>query len=127
MSEAIKNFLQTAYSDEKLAALLAHAEDGKLAYYSCCCFIGAATADHPLQGKNEIPDDSHTSDLLPYANEAETEYVRLGNDDAERRAKLIPMIRAEMTRRDAQRIQDAGDTMGITPVEEALRVVGIGG
>ncbi|MCI0526562.1 MAG: hypothetical protein L0Y56_03795, partial [Nitrospira sp.] len=48
----LRAYMQQHYSDEKLAALLAHARDGKLAYHSCCCFIGIATADHALRGFN---------------------------------------------------------------------------
>lgn len=57
----IRQFMREHYSDERLCALLAHARDGKLAYGSCCCFVGAANADHPLQGSNylQISADSH--------------------------------------------------------------------
>ncbi len=94
------------YTDEKLAALLAHAQDGKLAYVSCCCFIGIPTADHPLKGVEWNYNGTH------YTKAAETmgtmaglAYSGLSNDidyaekEISRRRILIPMIRAEMKRR----------------------------
>lgn len=120
-TKAIERFLQTAYSDEKLVALLAHAEDGKLVFTSCCCLIGIPTADHALQGSTI----SHPK-LIPHyrlakelqgAREAETEFMEIGfrlrdGEDMEtvRRAVLIPMIHAEIARRDALRTQDGRDT-----------------
>jgi hypothetical protein len=41
------------YSDERLAALLAHAQSGRLHFQSCCCFIGSINATHPLRIKFE--------------------------------------------------------------------------
>lgn len=108
-TENIVKFLQTAYSDEKLAALLAHAQDGKLAYNSCCCFIGVATADHALEiarekrwADYEIPDVHHLNlaKELPCAAAAEREFLSLGKTDEERRAAIIPLILAEMERRE---------------------------
>jgi len=46
--EAIRPFVRRHYTDEVLAAAIAHAEDGKLAYESCCCLVGIPTADHAL-------------------------------------------------------------------------------
>lgn len=47
------------YTTERLTAYLAHAQDGRVFYSSCCCFIGGATADHALQGRCEMNDYSH--------------------------------------------------------------------
>ncbi len=46
----IRAFLRTpVWTEEKLCALLAHAES-RLALWSCCCLIGCANADHALRG-----------------------------------------------------------------------------
>ena len=110
--EICTQFMKDHYSDEKLAALLAHAEDGKLTYNSCCCLIGVLTADHPLRGAGVSP---HLSAGMPhlmqarklYGHEAEIGFFGLGENNGERRAKLIPLIRAEIARRDALRDLDA--------------------
>lgn len=116
--EILSDFMQKHYTDERLAALLAHAEDGKLSYMSCCCLIGVATADHALQGRGDMNgvedefglDHYDRAELLPNAIEAEDAYLNLAPDgtkvgkaDQARRAKLIPLIRAEITRREAER------------------------
>jgi len=120
----IRAFMQAHYTDERLAQLLAHAQDGKLAFDSCCCFIGATTAQHSLQpsrqttgyqegwvsvdGQSEI----HTAlaRVSEMAVKAETAFCHLTtelNDDSRgdsvRRRILIPMIRAEMRRRERAR------------------------
>lgn len=46
LKKPIREFMQKHYTDERLAQLLAHAQDGKLSYWSCCCFIGIPTAVH---------------------------------------------------------------------------------
>lgn len=108
-TKAIEQFLATAYSDERLAMLLAHAEDGKLAYASCSCLIGIPAATHALRGYGSYCGEMHAhfpaSDL---AASAEREFLyfaklREPDEDAKRRAKLIPLIHAEMERRAALR------------------------
>ncbi len=101
--KAIKKFMQDHYTDERLAALLAHAQDGKLCYASCCCFIGVVTANHPL--KSDIQDSYHyqVSRKLRGAFVAEAEFCSLGKDNAGRRAALIPLIVEEMERREKLR------------------------
>ena len=107
--QIIANFLKPpseggAYTDEKLAALLAHAEDGKLAYASCCCLAGIPRAPHALQRLNVNEQNGHWD--LPYTNaewEADRAYLNLGDDDYDRRAKLIPLIKQEMSRRESLR------------------------
>ncbi len=110
---AIRRFLRTAYTDERLTWLLAHARSGKLAYRSCCCLVGAATAPHGLQGEIKIFESVHPHYLvatgLAGADEAERAYCALGYvanswlslpREGLRRQRLIPMIRAEMRRRE---------------------------
>ena len=109
----IRQFLRTSYSDERLSWLLAHAESGKLAYQSCCCLIGVATADHPLCGKADLsqstPRHYELARMLPGAKEAEMAYWELGyvggsrlhkSSDELRRRRLIPMVRAVIRARD---------------------------
>ncbi len=107
----IINYLQTAYTDEGLSALKAHTEDGKLSYLSCCCFIGAATANHALQeklttmeaGQALALDGSHLSKARHqniYGKRAEKEFYLLAVTDEERRAKLLPLVEDEIKRRD---------------------------
>jgi hypothetical protein len=118
---AIMQFLQTAYSDEQLAALLAHAtvepgEDAqrKLSFFSCCCLIGVTNATHALRGYvpefalgRVLPPGSthHQSIRLSsqLAADAEEEFFFLGTTDAERRERLIPIISTEIQRRETIR------------------------
>ena len=106
------------FTDERLAALLAHAQDSKLAFYSCCCLVGAATADHALQGRknswgereNREPHYVRALDL-PGSDEAEWAFgygllagARVWSEasrDALRRRRLIPILKAELRRRQA--------------------------
>ncbi len=120
----IKKFLQTAYTDENLAALLAHAQDEKLSFFSCCCLIGVTNAPHALRGY--VPEFAHGRTLpagsthhqsvrlnSELAADAEEEFFFLGNSDAERRERMIPLIEAEITRRELARalleVQPGGD------------------
>lgn len=100
--EIISSFLQTAYTDERLAALLAHAQDGKLSYWSCCCFIGIPTAVHALRGHM----GSVTASMMPHyeeacempnAEEAEGAFLEIGG--ADNPSLIIPFVIAEMERR----------------------------
>ena len=117
-SEAISTvaaFLHRRYSDESLAHILAHAESGRLAYYSCCCLIGIPTANHALRGMLYLECgpgryDHYTKVKAMWsdAHNAEFAYFRLAETDAARRQILIPLILAEMERRSHERIY-AGD------------------
>jgi hypothetical protein len=109
--QAIRRFMRENYTDERLAMLLAHARDGKLMYDSCCCFIGIPTAKHALAtkvngqstyaiGTSEWDHWIMVSRRLPNALTVEYAYKRLGRDDTDRRKILIPIIRAEMRRRE---------------------------
>ena len=110
---AVRQFLRTAYSDERLAWLLAHAQSGKLAYQSCCCLIGVPTSDHSLCGKVDLskstPRHYELARMLPGAKEAEMAFWELGyvggsrlhkSSDELRCRRLIPMIRAVIRARD---------------------------
>lgn len=108
--EILTAYMQNHYTDERLAALLAHAEDGKLSWSSCCCFVGVATADHALEGRvsgieNMLVFPDHLDKAFAYegAGDANVAYEQLGRCDEARRAKLIPLIKAEMARREAVR------------------------
>ncbi|MGH9398145.1 MAG: hypothetical protein ACRD18_14995 [Terriglobia bacterium] len=109
---AIRQYLRTAYTDERLAWLLAHARSGKLTYQSCCCLIGAATADHSLQSKSDVNLPAaahyHLARRFVGAREAEQAYWELGylgksrsvqSSDEARRRRLVPMILSEMRQR----------------------------
>lgn len=132
----IYRFMENNYSDEQLAALLAHTRDGKLAFASCCCFIGIPTARHALQGKVEGKNFTYenfhicAARRLMYAMEAEAAFGELCDapdssrlyynnspeGDAKRRRILIPMIRAEMRQRELDRIDNQvmfAETVGV--------------
>lgn len=107
------------YTDERLVALLAHARDGKLHYVSCCCFIGIATADHALRERNCVGDEAGhywRAQDLPGAFEAERAFYLLGKknfsllDNALRTRLIIPLIRAEMRRRELARATETEQT-----------------
>ncbi len=109
--QAIRAFLQTpVWTEEKLCALLVHAQD-KLSLWSCCCLIGVATADHALQGRLGLraPYGGHflVSRHLPLALKAEEAFDQLAHPwdtfgadgDELRRRRIRPIIRAELRRR----------------------------
>jgi hypothetical protein len=102
----ISRFLERNYSDEQLAALLAHAQSGKLSYNSCCCLVGIPLATHALRGEHEYDFDGEAhlerGRELPHAREAESEFALLGPDRARREA-LARLILAEMERREKGR------------------------
>jgi hypothetical protein len=124
MDANIVKFLQTTYTDETLAALLAHTktEPGedparKLSFFSCCCFIGIPNAPHALRGYvpefaqgRVLPAGSthHQSVRLSseLAADAEEEFFFLGSTDAERRERMVPLIEAEIVRREQVREQE---------------------
>jgi hypothetical protein len=116
---AIRAFLGTdIWTDEKLCGLLAHAQSGKLAFVSCCCLVGSATADHALKGVNHDYGWSphyQASRQLPFSPIAEHAFLHLlpqalrngtsnlAVHDAARCRILIPIIRAELRRRERLR------------------------
>lgn len=98
--QAIRDFMQEHYTDERLAWLLAHARAGKLAYDSCCCFVGIPQAPHALKGSGERGGSLHYGGFRrSLAEEAFLCIDRFKFEDEGRRRILIPMIRAEMRRR----------------------------
>lgn len=119
--QILRNFMRDYYTDEKLAEVLAHAQDGKLSYNSCCCFIGAVTADHALRSElphSPVPTGStqlkhyRVAKLLHGARLAESAFLAIGGvdniwlgADKKRRRILIPMLRAEMRRRERLQAQ----------------------
>lgn len=120
LKQDIRAFLRSAYTDQRLAEVLAHAQDGKLSYWSCCCLRGAATADHALKPMTDDWNAPHYSTAmdLPNSAQAAVAYLNLGGpwsaDDAEneqsdsrRRRIVIPILRAEIRRRDKLRAIEA--------------------
>ena len=129
----IRAFMQAHYTDERLTQLLAHAQDGKLNYTSCCCFIGIATTDDRLQVdgfRHESQHSFHYLDAQKLAGSklAEDSFFYLVRTNGEtyidppgeiRSRILIPMIRAEMKRREnIRRAQVIADAM----IEETANV-----
>lgn len=109
-TKAIEQFLMRpeeggAYTDERLAALLAHAEDGKLKFFSCCCFAGIPSAQHALQGNvphiSDALAEGHPQYLTYPFDDMSYAFCDLARTDDERTAKLVPLIRAEMARRES--------------------------
>jgi hypothetical protein len=106
---ALRGYLRR-YPDDRLAELLAHAQDGKLSYGSCCCFVGCLTADHPLRHPESGPmtgsvqhiylareiDSGSREKLGP----VERAFMQIASGDADRRRLVIPLIRTEMKRRE---------------------------
>jgi len=98
----LRAFLQTSYTDERLAMLLAHAQSGKLAWYSCCCFVGVSNADHALKGvcRPGSLGVNHLDFLDQSASHVSLTYHIIASNDADRRRLIIPLIKAEMKRRE---------------------------
>lgn len=105
--------MQAHYTDERLAMLLAHAQSGRLAFDSCCCFIGVPNAPHALCGNKErgpIDPIHHRNVPIKLEEEyykaenaflhLETKHWKASDGDSIRRRILIPMIKAEMKRRE---------------------------
>lgn len=130
--EICTQFMREHYTDEKLAALLAHAEDGKLGFVSCCCLVGALTADHPLQ-------TADPGSLCPtngnHLTKAQAEYplverafrdlgypMQGGDSEITRRAKIIPLIQAEIARRDALKAPSIREMLCETDAKAVARM-----
>ena len=95
--------MKTSYSDERLAMLLAHAQEGRLQHHSCCCFAGIPSVTHSLvAGWCAHPEKDPEYDIsVSYAyNRLAYTNGLIENDDEVRRRLIIPMIRAEIKRRD---------------------------
>jgi len=106
--QILTDYMRRHYSDEALAHLLAHAEDGRLAFHSCTCFIGvppAVAASSALHGECVMWGcralfASEARRDIPEADAAEDAFFDLGQYDHDRRNNLIPLIKAEMARRE---------------------------
>ena len=104
---AIRNYFQTAYSDDALAELLDYARAGKLRFYSCCCIAGFPLRPSGLKPLElDEPMNFHRSGFhsLGLSENPSVEFVsnafhRLGDDDDVRCRRIIPMIKAEIRRR----------------------------
>ena len=113
----LRYYLQNAYTDERLAMLLAHAQSGRLAWYSCCCFVGVATADHALQGECEplsllFPSPpTHLYKIGFNGVFASNAYQDIADNDCDRRRLVIPLIKAEMKRREWAKKKDVDSEM----------------
>jgi hypothetical protein len=110
--EVMREFMRMHYTDERLVWLLAHAQSGKLAFNSCCCFIGIVTADHALRGEQQGPPHPmewahyEKAKWLPGAEEAEYAFMQISDRgmyrdrNAARRRILIAMVKAEIRVRE---------------------------
>lgn len=129
--KVVRAFMQQHYTDGMLAALLAHMRDGKFSFFSCCCFIGIPTADHPLQSRSmygaaqhyhrahRLRGASQAEDALAKVAEANNDDETMGQRDARVYTFLLPIVRAEMRRRD--RVSQLTIAEPIAEVEYATR------
>ena len=120
--QVIRDFMRTHYTDERLAMLLAHAQNGQLAFNSCCCFVGVTSAQHKListwpvfVGGVYVSHGGPTYTGIAGGREASIAYrclmhgtqtgsfAGLDRNDPQRQRILIPMIKAEMRRREKLR------------------------
>lgn len=124
--EILTNYMRQNYNDLQLVALLDHAGSGQLSYFSCTCFIGlppAVEAGAELHGKSCMGSLSckrtYASEArrdIPEANAAEDAFFALGASEEERRAKLIPLIRAEIDRRSRLRSEPTIESLEMAQV-----------
>lgn len=128
----IRAFMQVHYTDERLAQLLAHAQQGRLEFHSCCCFIGITTADHALATGYKFGQMGHylTAKAMQGAVAAEEAFLRLDmsarktgmifSASANRSRILIPMVRAEMRRRGRKAIAERAAAVPAQEIAAAL-------
>lgn len=114
--EIIAEYL-TDWTTEQLCALLAHAQDGKLSYGSCCCLIGIRSADHAYKsrlGNTNIFNTHYMRQRFsPRDKMAERAFRNLGlglfeveQQDAQRLAAIIPLIQKELHSRDVASVEE---------------------
>lgn len=113
-TDSIVRFLRE-YPDDQLMALQDAIDRGILSYMSCSCLIGLRTAPHPPIGIGNYCDEClihiRRARILPFAEEAEHEFCKLGYDgirppsDALRRERLKPLVLAEISRRGMASIE----------------------
>lgn len=132
--QIISEFLKTEYTDAKLIELLDGAESGVLSFYSCCCLRGLPTAKHKIMGTNaagvtlsQLRSPISHGDPIVCSEaylEADRAYYRLGEpiatdgleDDMRRRERVIPLIKAEILRREQERspsLSESQVTVGV--------------
>lgn len=105
----LRDFMRLQYSDERLVMLLDHARSGALSFRSCCCFIGIVTTDlkvlHSLMcgdyGCERWKTNLRSARALPGASQAEGAFKLLSWHDERRSLLLIPIILAELKRRNS--------------------------
>lgn len=135
---AIRQFMREQYSNERLVALLDHARNGHLRYESCCCFVGAATANHNLAiGRHDFIGTHYHSLPSSITRPADAAYFCLADHiqgvsdnryantaDTVRRRIIIPMILAELKRRRQEQPKEVREELmansGVTIVEYAV-------
>jgi hypothetical protein len=61
LKQPIRFYLRTAYTYERLVALLAHMQDGKFRFMSCCCIKGAFEAEMAAYGILQTFQDTRNS------------------------------------------------------------------
>jgi hypothetical protein len=116
VKQVIRAYMRSHYSDQNLADALCHARDGKLTHNSCCCFVGLPSADHALRVAGEkfgghLGFDANSDPAsLAFCFLAGSALGR--SADVTRRRRLIPMLLAEMRRRERWLTQKADQEDG---------------
>ena len=122
----IRGYLQTQYSDTNLTEILDHARSGGLAHYSCCCVAGLPFRQHAgLSGIETML--NHEPLYLDVLNGAAVSLAFswlagaevIPDPDALRRLRIIPMVLAEIRRRNRM-LPELRDCAVAEPVEVAL-------
>ena len=102
------------WTDEKLAIVLAFAEDGKMQYSNpCCCFLGVESFDvmhddrsacggYAMHYHRAVADEgSRLAEEAYYQIGQPLVFLRYQEEQAERTRQFIAILRAEIARRDA--------------------------
>lgn len=105
----LRKFLEAHYTTERLLQVIDHVRAKGMHFNSCCCFVGAATADHELQGQNIPIIYAHYKRALTLAGAAKAEdaYYELcctGLNQhfdcfGKRNRLILPILLAELRRR----------------------------
>jgi hypothetical protein len=124
--EILYDFIERNWSDQKVAEVLAFAEDGKMDYFNpCACFIGVHSSDAPHVKCDHVIRASRTTWLHPGHHyrlakvrsyeliESEEAYLLLGKEDGKtfylrtgqplRDQRFIEILRDVIRHRDAQK------------------------
>jgi hypothetical protein len=106
--QAVRNFLQLHYTTARLLEIVDHIRSGNMHFVSCCCLIGATTADHKLKSNNIAYSHQHYFDAhkLSGAYAAENAYNNFGYhtfhsdpDNGLRNRRALPLVLSELRRR----------------------------